>query len=85
LVEDEDYRRGIGERAKAFMDERHCFRCVGERYGGRLGLIGMLRGSSKVEAQRWKVEGERGEDRGRRTEHVREVLYPFQPKATLGN
>ena len=42
LVEDGDYRRGIGERAKAFMDEHHCFKRIGERYGGRLGLIGML-------------------------------------------
>ncbi|MCF8128206.1 MAG: glycosyltransferase family 4 protein [Deltaproteobacteria bacterium] len=42
LVEDEDYRIEIGEKAKAFMDENHCFRRIGERYGKRLAFIGLL-------------------------------------------
>lgn len=53
LVEDEDFRRGIGEKARAFMDENHSFRVVGGRYGRRLRLIGLL-----------QDRGQRMEDRG---------------------
>ena len=42
LVEDEEYRRGIGERAKVFMDEFHSFKRIGERYRRRLGFIGLM-------------------------------------------
>ena len=42
LFEDQGYRRGIGERAKVFMDAHHGFGVVGGRYRRRLGLIGLL-------------------------------------------
>ena len=42
LVEDEGYRRGIGEKGRVFMDEKHGFGVVGGRYRRRLGLIGLL-------------------------------------------
>ena len=42
LVEDEDYRRGVGEKARVFMDEKHCFGVVGGRYRKRLRLIGLM-------------------------------------------
>lgn len=40
LVGDVDYRMGIGEKARVFMDEKHGFGVVGERYRKRLALIG---------------------------------------------
>jgi len=42
LVEDEGYRRGVGERAKVFMEGHHGFKRIGGRYRRRLGLIGLL-------------------------------------------
>lgn len=42
LVEDNNYRRRIGEKARSFMDENHSFRQVGERYRKRFELIGLL-------------------------------------------
>ena len=47
LVEDEDYRKRIGEKARSFMDENHSFRQVGERCRRRLQLIGLLPGTEK--------------------------------------
>lgn len=47
LVEDNDYRGRIGEKARSFMDENHSFRQVGERYRRRLQLIGLLPGTEE--------------------------------------
>jgi glycosyltransferase involved in cell wall biosynthesis len=47
LVEDEDYRKRIGEKARSYMDENHSSRQVGERYRRRLQLIGLLPGTEK--------------------------------------
>ena len=47
LVEDNNYRRRIGEKARSFMDENHGFRQVGERYRKRLQLIGLLPGTEE--------------------------------------
>ena len=47
LVEDNDYRGRIGEKARSFMDENHSFRQVGERYRKRLELIGLLPGTEE--------------------------------------
>ena len=57
LVEDEDYRKRIGEKAQAFMDENHSFRHVGDHYLRRLKLIGLLpdtEESVKLENRRQK-------------------------------
>lgn len=42
LVEDEAYRKRIGERAKAFINENHSYWQTGARYRRRLKLIGLL-------------------------------------------
>ena len=42
LVEDEAFRREIGTRGKAFIEEHHCFERVGRRYRERLSFIGLL-------------------------------------------
>ena len=42
LVEDKEYRKRIGEKARAYMDENHSFQHVGKRYRKRLRLIGLM-------------------------------------------
>ncbi|EFK08101.1 glycosyltransferase, group 1 family protein [delta proteobacterium NaphS2] len=42
LFEDEEFRREIGARAKAFIGEHHSFKRTGERYRRRLKFIGLM-------------------------------------------
>ena len=42
LLEDEAYRKRIGEKAQTFINENHSFQVVGKRYRSRLKLIGLL-------------------------------------------